>query len=170
MRLTGPIALPLVGPEVTDAIVGEDSRGIGPMRTMFVGLLLLVVASVSCGGDNSAGPGAEYPDDLLALGLEIADASPEGKISKDAAINVAFEVHGQEFGAEVDAYLVNLTDDSSFIQNRDVWIVRFSGFELPITGPIAPGESQGADGGSVRYAYVYVDAATGEWILTRAEG
>jgi hypothetical protein len=115
------------------------------------------------------------PADLEALGLGIPDTSSEGKISMDDAVAVALREHGQQFaGGKIDAYLVRLTDPATAggdleITDRDVWIVRFSGLDIQVSGPDTPDRIP-VDGGTIEYAYVYVDAVTGEWLLTRAEG
>lgn len=153
------------------------------MRTRFwivsvvVGALA-VLAGVGRWTTPGAAPGTaeahaaqgELRADLEGLGLVISDTSPQGKIGRDEAVAVALREQGQEFaGGDVDAYLVRLTDPATAITDRDVWIVRFSGLDVEVPVPDTPSRIP-VDGGTVTTAYAYVDAITGEWLLTWAEG
>jgi hypothetical protein len=110
----------------------------------------------------------ELRADLEGLGMVISDTSPEGKIGRDEAVAVA--LREQQFaGGDLDAYLVRLTDPTTAITDRDVWIVRFSGLNIEVPVPDTPSRIP-VDGGTITTAYVYVDAVTGEWLLTWAEG
>ena len=47
-----------------------------------------------------------------------------------------------------------------------MWLIRFSGLSIPYFGPVTPVGTP-AEGGTIRYAYVVLDATTGEWLYTQ---
>ena len=117
---------------------------------------------------------AELRNDPALSGLDLSLADPEGKISRDAALEVVSREFGDMFDvSQADAYLVTVTDPATMrgatpIDTRALWLIRFTNLAIPAPAPIT------ADGSSALarpYAtgYVYVDAVTGEWLLTRLE-
>lgn len=110
------------------------------------------------------------PADAVEAGLSAVQLSPDEvavAIFRDRALEIAnAEIPGAgDTGVEIEAYLVRLTDPSSGIADRAVWLIRYSGLSLPVFGPPLP---DGADPGTMGYAYVYIDAITGEFLLTYA--
>jgi hypothetical protein len=133
---------------------------------LFVVLLILGAVALRVGLPEPAStPGV--PPDAEALDLEISPISPEGKVSQDDAMRAVREANGTQFDdAEIDAYLVHLTDRTTFVQDRDVWLFAVSG--LSITAPcpmLADGTCANPE--TLTRAYVYVDADTGEWLISR---
>ncbi len=110
------------------------------------------------------------PPDVLSLGLTLKPADPSGMITKTEALRAADVSRISSPGINVQAYLVNMTDPSTLttsvpIMNRNVWLVRYSNFEVTFPGPFTASGS-GSVGHVAHFAHVYVDATTGEFILT----
>jgi hypothetical protein len=108
------------------------------------------------------------PEDAVAAGLSAVQLSPDEAavaISPDEAVEIANAQVPSSTAGEVTTYLVRLTDPSTHISDRPVWLIRYSGLSLPVSGPPLP---DGADPGTMSIAYVYIDAITGEYLLTFA--
>lgn len=114
------------------------------------------------------------PADIEALGLTIAAASTQGKVSATEALGTAEANHPADFAVgDVSAFLMKVTDPETLgpvaVRDRPVWLIRLTGLRVPVGGPVRA-DGTAADGGYVTSAYIYVDAITGEWLLTRYEG
>lgn len=141
-----------------------------------LGLLAILLAAAGALGSRDlpvAAANEDYPPDVTSL-LKVAPAPTSGYISRATAMEVAARESVWLGEGRVDAYLVFLTDPDTLrsdepIRDRAVWLVRYSGLTIGVAGPPGP---DGAAGPSfiLKYAYVYVDATTGDWIGTRAEG
>ncbi|MBM3694984.1 MAG: PepSY domain-containing protein, partial [Actinobacteria bacterium] len=108
------------------------------------------------------------PADAVEAGLSAVQLSSDEAavaISRDEAVEIANAQVPSSTAGDVTAYLVRLTDPSTHITDRPVWLIRYSGLSLPVFGPPLP---DGADPGTMSIAYVYVDAVTGECLLTFA--
>lgn len=106
------------------------------------------------------------------LAVVLTPSDQNGYVSADEALTVArreYPFVGQT--PRVDAFLYRVTDtqtratDGSAIVDQPMWIVRFSGIEEPTGGPIRDDGSP-SEGRILRFAYVFIDARTGEWLYT----
>lgn len=141
-----------------------------PLAAFAVALTAIAVTALTGTIGLRAGDGdTSIPADVRSLATEITPALPAGKISADEAI-VAFErAMGQWDGAEITSYLVRMTaSEIPSITDRDVWVLKYDGVQVPFSVPYAP---HGVDrawphgtptAGEVLYAFV--DAKTGEWL------
>jgi hypothetical protein len=142
---------------------------------LFVAGALLVLVGISqwSSGTEPRMTQTEVPPDIERLGLDPYGTSAEGKIGRDEAVALALREHGPLYeGNRVDAYLGILTDPSTMSGALDglaVWIVRISGLSLEVYGPATP-NGPPVYGGTIIHAYIYLDAVTGEWVLTTQEG
>ena len=137
--------------------------------SIVAGLLFCVIGCQIAGpvaGDTAVLPGGAVPADVTA---SIAPET-EGIISRDQAIAAATKQYPLLLReGKVDAYLVSATDPSTrgpiAIKDRMLWILHVSGVEYPISIPYGrTTESDTAGNG-----YIYIDAYTGEWLLSRFE-
>jgi hypothetical protein len=96
-------------------------------------------------------------------------AQAAGMISMDQAIAAV----GKEYDlstARVEATLVTMTDPTAgdgLIVNRPVWVVHLSGISDPISIPF--GVTKLPIHRFLTNAYVYIDAYTGEWLISREQ-
>jgi hypothetical protein len=141
---------------------------------LLAGLLLLVVISFRVGlidlpRGSSVGDGTLPP---LPSGLVVSSVDANGKISRDAAIEVARSSFGDLFDhATVGAYLVALTDTAMLgrdppMKDRAVWLIVLSNFSE--VGPM-PFVKTSEEPLATTHAYIYVDAITGDWLATREQ-
>jgi hypothetical protein len=125
----------------------------------------MVLASCSSAAGLSVLPSGAAPADVAVIPL----AQPAGTISEAAAIATARRQYGEMMDrATVTAYLVQMTDPTTLrgdapIQERPIWLIRLSGIAYPISvPPLAVSKSR-----SVGTGWVYVDAYSGEWLMSR---
>jgi hypothetical protein len=114
--------------------------------------------------------------DLDSIGIRIIDSEVSAPITREKALEKA---HQDGRGlipatAQADAILARITDEQTGrsgggVANRLIWLVRYTGFSVPMLGPIRD-DGTPADGGFVSRGYVYIDGVTGEWLMTRLEG
>jgi len=127
------------------------------MRTAVV-LALFAMTLIACSG-------SDLPADTSRLGtIRSATAGEEsGAISEAAAMRAATEA-GYDYPNR-SAYLVVVTPNapgsSVDINDRLVWLIRSEGIE--IQAPATPGASRTEP---FHFAYVLIDAHTGEHLLT----
>lgn len=132
---------------------------------LLVVLLILGAVALRVGFPERA---LGVPPDAEALEVEVSPISPEGKISQDEAMRAVREAEGTLFDdAKIDAYLVHLTDRTTFVQDRDVWLFDVSGVSIVAPQPMPAPGSTTAEPFMLTRAYVYVDAETGEWLMSR---
>lgn len=146
----------------------ERPVSLAPSQGVWLIVVLLVLGAVALRvglPEPAAPPGV--PPDAEALDVEVSPISPEGKVSQDEAMQAVREAEGTTFDDnKIEAYLVHLTDRTTFVQDRDVWLFAVSG--LSITAPcpmLADGTCAHPE--TLTRAYVYVDADTGEWLISR---
>lgn len=120
----------------------------------------------------------QEPDLASALarsGVTVRPLTTDIAVTRYTALAVAETVQEDAFKAgNRDATLVSASDPMTMrgdepIADRPVWIVRYTGLAIPVGGPIRE-DGRAADGGVFITAYIYIDAITGEWLLTRLEG
>jgi hypothetical protein len=136
---------------------------------------LLGVAAVLLKQHGGAGnaSSAPMPIDFVSAGLQIEslDAEASGVISLDEALRSIADAYGGDFReADIEGYLVKLTDPATLggaieIRDRPIWLMRASGFSTSGYGSILADTTGDTAGGSM--AHIYVDAMTGEWLMTR---
>ncbi len=108
----------------------------------------------------------ELPTDALPAGAVATPFTGEGAISEERALATVDAEYGQRYqGGEVDAFLVTLTDPGALVEERPVWLVRYSGLSISSSGPMTA-DGTPAEGGLVRFAFVVLDAFTAEWLYT----
>jgi hypothetical protein len=150
------------------------------MRTDRVSVLKLgipVVVALALGlGRNANGATPVSWTELSALGIEVTASATLPYVSKDQAIEVAArDALGMiPSDAKVDAVVGLVTDNGTLkagdqVNRRLIWLLRYSGFSITLSGPPTR-DGTPSDGGTVSRAYVYIDATTGTWLLTRLEG
>ena len=149
----------------------------GPAASSLFHAVLIVgavaaVAVLGSGGSPGGGksdPAAAMPPDVARLGL-IVEPYDSPRVARADAIARAKEVVGEQasvLGGEINAYVGLATDPASArlgpraITDRPIWLIRFSGFELTFPGPMSE-DGVPAAGHTARFAYVLVDASTGE--------
>jgi hypothetical protein len=90
-------------------------------------------------------------------------------ITREQAIAAAQAHHLFAPTAHVDAYLGTASDSTAAgaISNRAVWIVHLSGISVPISIPA--GVKLPAPPQDLTNGYIYIDAVSGAWILSRFE-
>jgi hypothetical protein len=147
-----PIKTSRAGPSVALGIVG---------LALIAGVLLIRQTP------HAPGVGSDpLPPDIVALGVVVTPATPDGKISAEQAIGVAEKEFADIANANVESYLVELTDPTQLggLKDRAIWIIKASGVSLPVYGTfLGARPSDEATAGTV--LYIYVDALTGEWLL-----
>lgn len=90
----------------------------------------------------------------------------------DEAIAAASKHLPSLAGATVEAHLVSAIDPTTVgadrIAGQSIWIVHASGISMPVSIPAGVSLASG-EGGSVSNGYVYIDAFTGDWLMSRFE-
>lgn len=136
-------------------------------------LALSALVVLGAAPTTSGGPRDLSDADVARLGeFTLTDASGVPAISMDQAVQVA----GNEYDwaampgkPAVESALASVTVAASqgregAVQGRLVWVVHVSGIEQQVDGPWTP---EGPLPGRVlRHAYVFVDAQTGEFLMT----
>jgi uncharacterized iron-regulated membrane protein len=134
----------------------------------------LLVAAAGCRVAGSVGgntDSAALPADAVPADVVASVAPPaEGMISRDEAISAAAKQYSTLLrDGNVAAYLVVATDPSTRgpveITDRALWVLHVSGVAYPISVPY--GRSTESD--SVSNGWIYIDAYTGKWLLSRFE-
>jgi hypothetical protein len=130
---------------------------------MIVGLALALRMS-------ALGPGSS-PSFAAPEGVVFVAATPgPGVISSERAINFALE-HYQALNAEarVEAYLGTTTDSTMglAVNERLVWVVHLSGIAMPVSIPA--GVRLASPPGDQSNGYIYIDAYSGKWLISRFE-
>ncbi len=111
------------------------------------------------------------PRDVQDLGMDLRAADSSDAVLEVEAVEAAQAMH--DFGSQpvrVDAYLVTATDPATLeggspIKDQPVWLVRFSDIEVFFPGPL-PEEGAEEGGHTARFAYVLVDARSGDYLST----
>jgi hypothetical protein len=128
----------------------------------------IAVAVLLAASQSGASGGGTVPDGLGALGISATALEPDGYISRDAAISEAVQEGFADEG-QVEAYLVRATDaNTPLVQSRDVWLLVITGVKFSGGTPIGPDGLAVEPPALYDRLYVYIDAMTGHWILTRA--
>jgi hypothetical protein len=156
----------------------ESPRGVRVIAAALAAAALALLAGCALPPQGASQPGigsrapeptpVSLPEDAVSAGLSAVQLSPDEAdvaISRDEAVEIANAQVPSSTAGEVTTYLARLTDPSTHISDRPVWLIRYSGLSLPVFGPPLP---EGADPGTMSIAYVYIDAMTGEWLLTFA--
>lgn len=134
--------------------------------------LAIVATQAGIGSEPAAVVAAELTQDPALGDLTIEPATPDGKVSAEAALEVVKHMFGGMFEVtKADAYLVTLTDPATLrgnapIDHRAVWLVRVSNVDIPISIPVGA-DGPGKDPGSLASGYIYVDATSGEFLTAR---
>lgn len=148
-------------------------RGLRNRFTIRVVALLILATAVmlsgaSCSAAVSGLPAGVVPVDVSATAINMAP----GMISESDAIAVVTSKYRDLLGKQgtAEAYLVTATDPTTngLIVDRALWIVHLSGIKYAISIPA--GASIDPNQTSVSSGFVYVDAYTGTWLLSRFEG
>lgn len=138
----------------------------------------LLLAACSAAGVPAGGPTAgssrdaaavtprvstsTLPADIAALGRLAAPA--DAKITAADALRVAHATGAAIDGATVKTFLIKVTQAPD-IMGRTAWLIHYSGFARLEPGPPdAHGKPQPAH--TIRNAYVFIDADTGEFLRT----
>lgn len=142
---------------------------------VLLGVTLSAVVVLYWASLASAAPPA-LPDDIARAGIIAVPVESGASISRDAALAIAGREGGDALARASgrNAYLVRMTEPLTLrgdaaIEDRLVWLVRSTDLRIPVSGPVRE-DGTVADGGFVNTGYVYIDALTGEWLLTRLEG
>jgi len=97
--------------------------------------------------------------------------SDQMTVSEAKAIDVAIDAIGDEAkSATIAAYKAKVTDPKSIatavaLQDRPVWLVVVEGLDVVWPAPVTGSSDESADHVATR-AYVFVDGATGEHLVT----
>lgn len=111
---------------------------------------------------------SSIPAAVQSLATEIAPIGPDGRIAAAEAIAAFEREMGLWDGAVITTYLVHMTSrELPTITDRDVWVLKYDGVQLPVSIPNVPDmKLSWPDGtptaGTVLYAFV--DAKSGEWL------
>jgi len=161
----------------TDVRLGPVLRGSGLRGGMFllalIGAVTVVVYAAVWMGARPLESLPKLPaEDRLRLGqVEFRDVAGAPELTAQQALEAARrEYDWTQMGpnARADAFFHIVTvpalrrHDGLFV-DRPVWIVRLSGVTTPVEGP--PGAESAVDR-SLNYAYVFIDARTGEFLFT----
>ena len=135
-----------------------------------VGLVLALQMS-ALGPGTSPGSDRDQPAFFAPEGVAFVAATPgPGMISSESAIKIALE-HYQGLNAEarVYAYLGTTTDANTAdaVKERLVWIVHLSGIAMPVSVPA--GVKNPPRPADMSNGYIYIDALSGSWLISRFE-
>jgi len=151
------------------------------MRTSTIavalGLAVLLVGAlqtISASGPETIDASAyRMPDaDKQRLSTVVFGVPPTEAVSPAKAMAVVGEqYHLAALGAEADAYLETVTLTLTLrgdrpVLDRPFWIVRLSGFEFERPAPIGADGNRVAPSHYLHVGYVFVDARTGEFLMT----
>ena len=147
------------------------------LKVLIVPALCLVLTVGGCASNDPLfpAPHLDLPEDIGAAGLETGPIDIDNAIPRSRAIEIADGEYGDRYQqAEATAYLVELTisdrgEADPLIRNRPVWLIRYSGLDIPVAGPVVP-EPVPAEAATVDHAYVILDARSGDWLLTKETG
>lgn len=90
-------------------------------------------------------------------------------ISRDEALRAARDVAGVGGDQPAEAYLLRATDETTAaIRDREVWLLVIGGFEVMGGAPVLADGSH-AEPATYTTMYVFIDARSGEWLLSRLE-
>ena len=133
-----------------------------PNRLLLTGSALLLLAWLI---SATASIGATtLPADVLRLDLDRVIEQESASVSERAAVAAAASAAPNiPATADVHAYLLLTTENTSVAASpgRLVWLVRYSGLTLYFPGPLGEDGAE-TKGHTAAYAYVLVDAVTGE--------
>ena len=140
------------------------------LALVLTALAIAMMATTALGSDSS--PKLPLADVQRLPDVQFAPPSKTG-ISRSEALDAVARVYNiKELGptAIADAYLERATVLGSLrgpspIRDREVWIVRLSGFATEEHGPVTQ-EGKSSAVYYLRVAYVFLDAATGEHLLS----
>jgi hypothetical protein len=146
-------------------------------RALIMSALLVVLTASGCASNDPVfwTPHVDLPEDISTAGLEAAPANIDNAIPRSQAIEIADGEYGERYEeAGTTAYLVELTiparaEGEPRINDRPVWLIRYTGLDIPVAGPVAP-EQDSAEEISVSHAYVILDARSGAWLFTKETG
>ena len=136
---------------------------------LIVGLTAIaVVLAVRFNGNVPTGAeGEPLPADVAALGTKVEPLSPDGMITAAQAIGAFEAALGPFPEADVEAYLVALTDPTVLggLDARPLWILKYTGTDWPYPLPNAPGADDLPQTVGDKPVYIYVDAVNGEFLI-----
>lgn len=138
-----------------------------------ISALAVVVVALTVSRPASSAP----TKDATITGSGLADVSVTplqagpGMISEAEAISAAGKVQSIPGSASMNASLVIMTDPNTLrgdtpIKNRAVWLVHLSGIAYPVSVPFG---AKLPENPTLSNGYVYIDAYTGDWLLSRFE-
>ena len=140
--------------------------------TAFVVCLLLTASGCAADDPAISTTVLDLPQDVSTAGFDIAPAYIDDAIPRSEAIEIAHREYGERYeGSERTAYLVELTipdttEGDPSIHDLPVWLIRYSGLDIPVAGPVSPNPTS-AEAITVGHAYVVLDARSGAWLLTK---
>jgi hypothetical protein len=107
------------------------------------------------------------PAGAAARGVMTTAITTAAKVTLNEALAAVKGEYGDSFDrAKVDAYLVHATDDTTMVRDADVWLLDITGLSMDVPGPMGP-DGKPTYSGTLTEAYVYVDANTGEWLVSK---
>jgi len=133
---------------------------------------LVLAFHMSALGPGSS-PGGDRDQSAFAApeGVVFVASTPgPGMISGESAIKIALEHYqGLNTEAQVDAYLGTTTDANTAetVKDRLVWIVHLSGIAMPVSVP--GGVKNPPRPADMSNGYIYIDAYSGAWLISRFE-
>lgn len=146
-------------------------QGLELAATIALGAALGLAAAAAVGG-GATGVGS-LPSDVAGLAPTVTAMSPEGMVAFTDAEQEVLRVYGAFPDASTESFLVRLSDPSLLggIRDRPLWIVRVSGVRWDTSRPLLSDGTGAGDGETspLRTLYAYVDARTGEWLMSRLE-
>lgn len=143
-------------------------------RTLVILGVCAVVIAAGCAPNDPvfSAVSPELPGDIREAGLEATTLSTDDAIPLNQAIAIASSEYGTRYeGASINAYLVELSVSDTAqgqpaIHDRPVWLIRYSGLSIPVSGPVSPEPDPGEEI-TVTHAYVVLNASNGVWLLTK---
>ncbi len=109
--------------------------------------------------------------DVQRLDMEFGPADPAGTIAEEVALAAGESINDfSNASGPPTAFLATVVDaggggQGSALAGRRVWVIRYSGVDLEIPGPSVPAPAT-ARSHTARYAYVFLDAVSGQFLLT----
>jgi hypothetical protein len=159
-----------------------NTRAIATVATLRFAMPLLVAAAVTfpaiakgleSRGTDTSGSAPQLPltdvtrlSDIVTFGVPPAGGIPAAQALTAAAQEYAFD----ETTAAISPFLETASVPGTFgtileIRERPVWIVRCSGLAIPQPGVVTPNGSSTHDR-ILHTAFVFIDASTGEFLMT----
>lgn len=159
----------------------ERLRGVLTMRKRYLPILFVLgVVVIAAAGAQAAGAVPDAQPAVTTAPLP-ADAGPAdvvlgpllpgpGMISGAVALAIAAQVAPVDSASKVEASLVLASDPTILdpaIDAKPIWLIHLSGMAYPVS--IVPFGLKAASVADLTNEYIYIDAYTGEWLISRFE-